>query len=110
MVASSGATGAFAGQEGQLAGWTSGGWRFFAPVEGLRLTVRATGVGFEYWEGAWRTGSVRATELLIDGVKVVGSARPAIAAPAAGTTIDANARVCISEILGALRAHGLIAS
>ena len=46
---------------------------------------------------------------MVDGVKVVGSRGAAIAAPAAGTTIDSEARSAIGEILAALRLHGLIA-
>jgi len=108
LVAASGATGAFGGMEARLAGWTAGGWRFIAPVEGIRLTLRSSGVDFHFWNGAWRSGSVRADELVIGGVRVVGSAAAAIADPAGGTGVDANARICIGQILAALRGHGLI--
>ena len=110
LVAASGASGVFAGNEGKLAGWTEGGWRFIAPAEGMRLTVRSTGVDFHYRDGQWDSGSLRAEELVIGGAKVVGSAAAAIANPAAGTTVDAEGRVCIGQILAALRGHGLIAT
>ena len=108
LVAASGATGAFAGYEGRLAGWTAGGWRFVAPVEGMRQTMRASGVDLHYWNGAWRSGSVRAEELVVGGAKVVGAAAGAIAAPAGGSVIDVQGRTCLAQILAALRGHGLI--
>jgi len=110
LVAASGATGAFAGMEARLAGWTPGGWRFIVPVEGIRLTLKSSGIDFHYWNGAWRSGSLRANELIIGGVRVVGSAGAAIADPAGGSGVDANARACVVQILGALRNHGLIQS
>ena len=108
LVAASGASAAFAGQEGKLAGWTEGGWRFINPVEGLRLMVRPSGVEMAYWQGQWRSGSVRAEELVIGGARVVGSAAPAIANPTGGSVIDAEGRACLLQILSALRTHGLI--
>ncbi len=108
LVAASGATGAFAGMEARLAGWTAGGWRFVTAVEGIRLTLRSSGVDFHYWNGAWRSGSLRAEELVIGGVRVVGSAAAAIADPAGGTGVDANVRFCVGQSLAALRGHGLI--
>jgi hypothetical protein len=39
---------------------------------------------------------------------VVSERQDAIAAPSGGSSIDAEARGVISDILGALRAHGLI--
>lgn len=108
LIAASGASGAFTEMEGYLAGWTEGGWRFVAPAEGMRLTVRSSGVDLHFWNGAWRLGSVRADELVIGGARVVGSAAAAIGDPAGGTTIDANARACLTQILAALRGHGLI--
>ncbi len=108
LVADSGASGQFAGMDGRLAGWTDGGWRFVAPVEGLRLTVRSSGVDLNYWNGQWYSGSVRAEELVIGGARVVGSAAAAIPGPAGGSTVDAEARASVVQILAALRGHGLI--
>lgn len=110
LVAASGASGLFAGHEDQIAGWTAGGWRFIPPVDGLRLQSRATGVDVVRWNGGWTSGSVRALEVRINGVKVLGSAGSAIADPAGGSTVDANARACLALVLAALRSHGLIAS
>lgn len=107
-VASAGASGAFAGHEGSLAGWSAGGWRFVLPAEGMRLTERASGVELAFRDGAWTSGSLRASEVVIGGLKVLGARGPAITDAAGGTTIDTQARLAVSQILAALRTHGLI--
>lgn len=107
---STGATGAFAGHEEELAGWTDGGWRFLAPVQGMRFLDRATGLELAYRDGAWTTGSLRASEIIVGGEKVVGARQAAVAEATGGTLVDAEARLAITQILACLRAHGLIAS
>lgn len=109
LVAAS-ATGAWAGHEGKLAAFTSGGWRFVAPVEGLSVFVRSSAVEACYRAGAWEIGQVRGDRLLIGGQQVVSSQAAAIAAPGGGLTTDAEARAAIAQILTALRQHGLIAT
>lgn len=108
-VAAAGASGAFAGREGTLAGYSAAGWRFVAPFEGLRLTDRISGTELAFRGGAWTSGSIRASEVLVNGVKVVGARGTAIADVAGGTTIDTQARAAVALMLGALRTHGLIA-
>ena len=108
-VAAADASGAFAGHEAALAGWSAGGWRFVAPVEGMRLTDRTSGVELAFRGGAWTSGSIRASEVLVGGTKVLGVRGPAIADPAGGSTIDLQARAAVAQILAALRTHGLIA-
>jgi hypothetical protein len=93
-----------------LAGYSSGGWRFVAPVEGTRLTERTTAVELAFRNGAWTSGAVRASEVAVGGLKVLGARMPAIADAGGGATIDTQARLAIAQILGALRTHGLIAS
>jgi hypothetical protein len=109
-VASAGASGAFAGREGSLAGFTAGGWRFVVPVEGLRLTDRTTGLEVAYRGGAWTSGVVRASEVTVNGLKVIGPRGPLIADASGGTTIDTQARLAVAQMLAALRTHGLIAT
>lgn len=48
--------------------------------------------------------------LVVSGNQVVGAQQGAIADPAGGGTVDAEARLAVQLILGALRAHGLIAT
>lgn len=109
-VAPAGASGAFAGHEGALAGYGAGGWRFVTPVEGMRLTERISGLDLAYRGGAWTSGLARASEVVIGGLRVVGARGVAIADPAGGSTIDAEARLAVAQILAALRTHGLIAT
>ena len=109
-MASTAPSGAFAGHEGKLAGWTEGGWRFVAPIEGMRLTERGSGAELAFRNGAWTSGSLRASEVVIGGQKVVGARSAAIADPTGGTVIDAQGRAAVAQILAALRAHGLIES
>jgi hypothetical protein len=103
-------TGAWAGQANTLAAFTSGGWRFVAPFEGLAALVRSSGSTAVYRNRAWEVGKLRGSEVAIDGVKVVGAQQAAILAPTGGTTVDAQARTAIGSILAALRTHGLILS
>ena len=109
-VAATGASGTFAGHEGELAGWTAGGWRFVVPTEGMRLTERGSGLELTFRSGAWTSGSLRASEIVIGAQKVVGPRQPSVADPAGGTVIDAQGRLAVTQILAALRAHGLIGS
>ena len=108
-VASAGASGAFVGREGALAGWSTGGWRFVTPVEGMRLTERVSGLELAFRGGAWTSGSIRASEVVVGGLKVLGARGTAIADVAGGSTIDTQGRAAVAQILAALRAHGLIA-
>ena len=67
-------------------------------------------VGGRYRQGSWEIGVSRASQVKIDGLKVVGPQTPAIQSPADGSTIDLQARATIGAILDALRQHGLIAA
>lgn len=72
--------------------------------------VKASAVFATYIGATWQIGQLRASQLLVGGVQVVGAQAAAIANPAGGTTIDAEARATLASILGALRDHGLIAA
>jgi len=65
------ASGAWAGRDECLAGYTSGGWRFIEPLEGLGAYVKTTGTWAIYLSGAWEIGNVRGSCVLVDGVRVV---------------------------------------
>jgi len=95
---------------GFVAGWTSGGWRFVAPAEGMRFYVRTSGVSAMFREGAWEFGAVRGSSLVVGNQQVVGSRLAAIASPSGGSIIDAQGRTALTAILAALRTHGLIES
>jgi hypothetical protein len=93
---------------GAVASWTSGGWRFQPPAEGMALRVRGSGMVACFRSGAWEVGVLRGSSLAIDGVKVVGAQASAIADPSGGTVVDVDARAALAAVLGALRSHGLI--
>lgn len=103
-------TGEWAPYPDHIAAFGEGGWRFIAPVLGLTLLDRSTGTLAAYQSNGWEEGIVRAFRLLIDGQQVVGPQADAIADPSGGVTVDAQARSVITEMLEALRHHGLISA
>lgn len=103
-------TGGWAGEAHRLAGWTGGGWRFVAPVDGMTVWSVADALEAQFIAGSWVVGQTRSARLLIAGTPVVGPQRAAIAPPIGGTTVDSEARAALSAILSALAGHGLIAS
>jgi hypothetical protein len=107
-IVAGGPSGAWAGHAKQLAAYTSGGWRFVAPPDGLNAYVRSSGGTTVYHDGAWEIGSLKGSQVLVDGQKVLGPRSASIAAPAGGATTDAEARAAIGQILAAMRTHGLI--
>lgn len=102
--------GEWSGFADYFAAFTSAGWRYIAPVDGLRALVKSTGATAEYSAGGWQIGLIRGSQLLIDGIQVVGNQAPAVDDPAGGSNVDAEARGAISQVLNALRQHGLIST
>jgi hypothetical protein len=99
----------WAGQAGAIAGWTDGGWRFVAAVEGLVAWVAEdTGIA-RFYEGSWHIGILSGSRVVIDGMPVIGARAAAIPGPSGGTVVDVQARAAIETLLSALRGHGLIA-
>lgn len=84
-------TGGWAGQENALALWTSGGWRFTLPREGMRATRLTDRKQLRFEAGAWVAPGV-------------------IHAAAGGSTIDSEARSAISTLILHLAAQGLLIS
>ncbi len=103
-------SGAWAGKAQHLAAYTSGGWRFIGPRDGLNAYVKSSGVTAAYRSGAWVIGDLSGSQLSVEGVKVIGARAAAIPDPAGGATVDAEGRAAINLILAALRGHGLIAT
>ena len=108
-VVAVGASGAWAGHDGKIAGFGEGGWRFIAAVDGASVIDRSSGEILLRRGGSWEAGIVRGQEMRLGGQKVVGARQAAIASPAGGTTIDIEGRTTIAAILAAMRSHGLIA-
>ena len=109
FLVGAGATGAWAGQDGALAGFSEGGWRFVPPTDGVAVLVRSSGETMLRRAGAWETGIARIREVRVNGQTVVRDRQAAVAGPTGGATVDAEARSAIAGVLAALRAHGLIA-
>lgn len=103
-------TGSWAAQAHALAVWTSGGWRFVPPFDGLQVWVVPDRVWAVYDNGAWRVGDLRAARLLVGGQQIVGSRQPVVPAPSGGAVIDVEARAAITSVIARMVAHGLINS
>ncbi|QPQ56070.1 DUF2793 domain-containing protein [Allosphingosinicella flava] len=103
------AAGAWSGMEHAVACWTSGGWRFAMPAQGMAVWDKSRSL-FRHWNGtAWSSGEWRVSKLIVDGNQVVGARLPPIESPAGGGIVDAEARQAIAAIRAALMSHGLIA-
>ncbi len=89
-IVSEGASGAFTGHEGKIAGWTDGGWRFIAPIAGMRTFDRAVNA-FRHYSGGWAFAE---TPVL----------------PIGGSTIDTEARACIAALISSLETSGIIST
>ena len=90
-IAGAAPTGAWAGKAHAVVLWTSGGWRFVAPREGMQVMRLTDHVRLRYAGGTW-------------------VAPGAIDAPAGGSTIDSEARSTISTLILHLAAQGLLIS
>jgi hypothetical protein len=86
----SGATGAWAGEDGKLASYQAGNWLFAAPNDGMHLYDRSTSQTLLF-RGGWQRP-------------------PTPTAPSGGTTVDAEARAAIADIVSALQQAGIFAS
>ena len=86
-LVATGATGDWAGADGKIASRQSGNWLFTSPADGMRLLDRSTGQMLLY-RGGWQHPS-------------------APAAPTGGTTVDAEARVALADLIAALAAAGI---
>lgn len=99
--------GDWAGRPRAIAGWTAAGWRFLAPREGMTAWV-VEDAGFALFSsGNWTVGRAYG-RLIVEGEQVVGPRAESIEEPDGGTTVDAEARIAIAQILVALREHGLV--
>jgi Protein of unknown function (DUF2793) len=103
-------SGIWSGQAGKIAAWTSGGWRFVAPFEGMQAWSIADAMTVRREGGNWLTGKMTAASLAIAGLQVVGARQSRVAAPNGGATIDSQARTAISALIAGLEAHGLFSA
>ncbi|MGE4429149.1 MAG: DUF2793 domain-containing protein [Sphingobium sp.] len=109
-IVAEGGSGAWEGHDDDLAAFTSGGWRFVAPREGMRVTVAGEGGACHYDGAQWVPDGVRPDGLYMEGDRVVGPRAAAIPDPDGGMVVDAETRLALGQLLSALRSHGLIAA
>ena len=103
-------TDAWVGNPLALAGFSSGGWRYVAPIEGMAAYVKSQDLWACFRAGAWELGLLRGSSVVIGDQQVVGGRAAAIPSATGGTVVDTEARAAIDLVLGALRQHGLIES
>ncbi|MFN4357940.1 DUF2793 domain-containing protein [Sphingopyxis alaskensis] len=84
-------TGAWEGQDGAIALWTGGGWRFVAAREGMRIVRLSDGAWLCFHGGMW-------------------VAPATIDPPGGGAVIDVEARAALVALLASLEAQGLMIS
>lgn len=101
---------AWLGRDDALAAWTAGGWRFITPFEGMTAWSVADSMQVIRRGANWVVGEVNAQQVRINNVPVLTVRQPAIATPVGGAMVDSESRNAISNILGVLRTHGLIAA
>ena len=102
-------TGVWAGHASAIAGYAAGGWRFVAPIAGMRALDKVSGQTATYDAAAWVVGTVKGAKLELAVSQVVGARLAAVANPSGGANVDAEARAAIVAILDRMRSHGLIA-
>jgi Protein of unknown function (DUF2793) len=103
-------SGAWSGQAGKLAAWTTGGWRFVTPFDGMRVWSIADGVTVRRDGSGWLVGAMTATSVSIAGMQVVGARRPRVVSPTGGSTVDIQARAAIAALIAGLETHGLFSA
>jgi hypothetical protein len=107
-IVGTGAGGAWAGRDGNLAAWTTGGWRFVEPQPGTLAWNKAAGCWVHFDGTQWGNGMIPVAGISVGGQQVVGQRQAPVPSPSGGTIIDAEARAAIGLITAALMSHGLI--
>ena len=83
-----GATGEFAGRDGSIARRQASAWIFIEPKDGLRVFDRSSG-GSLLFNGQWRSAG-------------------AVDLPVGGSTVDAEAREAVTQLISTLRYAGIL--
>lgn len=94
------------GRAGQLAIWTSGGWRYVIPQPGMAVWEKSA-ANWMHWTGTAWDSATPAASIKIGGVQVVGARTPEVPTPSGGSIIDVEARSAIAAIIATFKSHGL---
>lgn len=78
----------FAAHEGELAGWTEGGWRYIVPSPGMCVHDLEAGAR-RMFDGSWRIAAVPP-------------------APSGGAFVDSEARAAITALIASLQSIGVL--
>ena len=109
-IIASGATGDWAGHDGDLAHFIGGAWAFYSPPGGFGVWIEDETLAARWTGSAWEAGILAGTAVKIGGQQVVGAQQAAIPDATGGSTQDLEARAAVNALLAACRAHGLILS
>ncbi len=82
-------SGVWQGKAAHIAYWTGTAWRYFPPMEGMRIRNKTLSICQIWTMGAWITPS-------------------AVADPVGGAVIDSEARASLAMLLSALRSTGIL--
>jgi hypothetical protein len=98
-IVAPGATGAWAGQDNNLAVWYNSQWNFVVPKQGFEIYVGNRGVS-RWWTGtAWADGlPINAADTLVGAVPIANGGTNATTATAARTNLGAAASGANSDI------------
>ena len=107
-IVAANATGAWTQHSDEIALYQDGGWTFIAPQAGCMAWNRADGAHMVFDGTRWRGDAWPMRRVEIAGKTVVSARQAAITAPAGGAVVDTEARNVLGQLLGMLRAHGLI--
>jgi hypothetical protein len=108
-IIAAGATGEWAGHDGEIAVCDESGWSFVAPLDGCIAFLRDEGLFVHYAAGQWHDAWV-VQSLVVGGLTLSGGAATVVPDPSGGTVIDVEARAALSQLLTTLRTTGLVAA
>ena len=108
-IVAAGASGAWAGRDGQVAVFDDTGWTFIVPRDGCIAFVRAEAAFLHSAAGTWHD-SWPVHSLSINGRATLAGAVVAVPPPVGGVTIDAEARATVRQLIAALQTLGLLAT
>jgi len=106
-IVGSAPTGAWTERADCLASYDGTGWTFTNPVRGCLAWIIGEAV-FSVYDTGWSIGGWPTNGLKIGGRAVLAAPPVAIASPADGAVVDAQARTVIAAMIVALRNQGIV--